>query len=88
MKKLVVATSNEHKLKEIRAMLGSSYEIVSLKDVGFTREIEENGSTFEENSYIKAKAVFDFCHLAALADDSGLSVTALNGAPGVLQNGT
>ena len=83
MQKLVIATSNKGKLKEIKEMLGGMYEIVSMKDVGFNAEIEETGKTFEENSLLKAKAVYDFCHLPSLADDSGLMVDALNGAPGV-----
>lgn len=83
MQKLVIATSNKGKLKEIKEMLGGMYEIVSMKDVGFNAEIEETGETFEENSLLKAKAVYDFCHLPSLADDSGLMVDALNGAPGV-----
>lgn len=83
MQKLVVATSNAGKLKEIKALLGSVYDVVTMNDVGFCGEIEETGSTFEENSYIKAKAMYDFCHLPSLADDSGLMVEALNGAPGV-----
>ena len=83
MQKLVIATSNKGKLKEIKEMLGGMYEIVSMKDVGFNAEIEETGETFEKNSLLKAKAVYDFCHLPSLADDSGLMVDALNGAPGV-----
>lgn len=83
MQKLVIATSNKGKLKEIKEMLGGIYEIVSMKDVGFNAEIKETGETFEENSLLKAKAVYDFCHLPSLADDSGLMVDALNGAPGV-----
>lgn len=83
MEKLVVASSNKGKLKEIKEMLGGSYEILSVKDVGFFDEIEETGSTFEENSFIKAKAVFDKTHIPSLADDSGLMVDALGGAPGI-----
>lgn len=83
MKKLVIASSNKGKLKEIKEMLGKYYEIVSAKEIGFDADIEETGSTFEENSFIKAKAVFDFCRLPSLADDSGLMVDALGGAPGV-----
>ncbi len=82
MKKIVFASRNEGKIKEVKSIL-KGYEILSLKDVGFNDEIEETGATFAENSYIKAKAVFDFCRLPSLADDSGLCVKALNGAPGV-----
>ena len=80
--KIVAATGNAHKLQEIRSIL-SDFEILSLKDVGFDREIEETGVTFAENALIKARAVARETGLAALADDSGLCVEALGGAPGV-----
>ncbi len=84
MKKLILATNNKNKLKEIRSMMSDSdIEIVSLADVGLDIEIEETGETFEENSFIKAKAVFDRCHIPTIADDSGLMVFSLGGAPGV-----
>jgi len=82
MNKIVFASHNKGKIKEVKALL-PEYDIVSLSDIGFDSDIEETGSTFEENSYLKAKAVYDFCHLCALADDSGLCVDALDGAPGV-----
>ena len=82
MKKIVFASHNKGKIKEVKAIL-SEYEILSLSDIGFFDDIEETGVTFEENSFIKAKAVYDFCHLPSLADDSGLCVDALGGAPGV-----
>ncbi len=82
MKKIVFASSNLGKIKEVKKLL-SDYEILSLSDIGFTKQIEETGSTFEENSFIKAKTVFNFCHIPTIADDSGLVVEALNGAPGV-----
>ncbi len=81
--KLVIATQNKGKLKEYQALLGEFYEVVSTADVGFFKDVEETGKTFEENSYLKAKAVYDFCKLPSLADDSGLKVDALDGAPGV-----
>ncbi|MBO4572840.1 MAG: RdgB/HAM1 family non-canonical purine NTP pyrophosphatase [Clostridia bacterium] len=80
--KIVFASANAGKIREVQSIL-KTVTVLSLKDVGFSGEIEETGSTFEENSYIKAKAVYDFCHLPTLADDSGLCVDALNGAPGV-----
>lgn len=84
MKKLVFASNNKGKIKEVSDMLAPlGYEIICLKDVGFFDEIIEDGSTFFENSLIKAKTVFDFCHLPTIADDSGLMVDALGGAPGV-----
>ena len=82
MKRIVLASGNKGKLKEIREML-LDYEVVSCKDEGFTGEIEETGKTFYENALIKAKAVADKLNVPALADDSGLCVEALNGAPGI-----
>lgn len=81
--KLVIASSNKGKIEEFKKILGEYYEILSLDEAGFSGEIEENGATFEENSYIKAKAVFDKTGIATLADDSGLVVPSLNGEPGV-----
>ena len=83
MEKLVIATKNQGKLREFKKLLGDRFEVVSADQVGFFDDVEETGVTFEENSYIKAKAVFDFCGMNALADDSGLKVDALSGAPGV-----
>lgn len=82
-KKLVVASANEHKIKEIKDILGSEFEIVPMHEIGFVADVEETGETFEENSFIKAKAIFDFCRLPSIADDSGLEVDALGNAPGV-----
>ncbi len=83
--KIVLASRNAHKIKELYAFLSPvdpSIEILSLDDIGFVGNIEENGSTFEENALIKAKAVADMGYIG-IADDSGLEVDALNGAPGV-----
>jgi len=80
---LAAATGNAHKLKELETLFGGMYQIVSMKDLGVTEEIEENGDTFEENAKIKAEAVCLATGFAALADDSGLCVNALGGAPGV-----
>lgn len=86
MKKLpesiVVASGNRHKIEEIKAIF-KGVKLVSMSEAGFTGEIEENGKTFKENAYIKAKAVYDAVKLPVLADDSGLCVDALDGAPGV-----
>ncbi len=82
--KIVLASNNAHKLEELRAILTTlGMEVVSQKDMGITVEPEENGTTFEENSYIKAKTIMDCCGLPTIADDSGLMVDALDGAPGV-----
>ncbi len=83
MKKLVFASNNKSKIKEVASIFEGRFEIVPMASVGYTCEIEETGSTFYENSLIKAKAVFDFCHLPVIADDSGLMVDYLNGEPGV-----
>ncbi|HML45778.1 MAG TPA: ribonuclease PH [Clostridia bacterium] len=81
--RLVVASANAHKLVELQALLGNRFDIVSMADAGFSEEIEETGSTFAENARIKAEAVSSRLGVAALADDSGLIVDALDGAPGV-----
>ena len=83
MKTLVIASNNKGKLKEIKAILGDKYNVVPMAELGFNAEIEENGVTFYDNALIKAKAVSLALGVDALADDSGLCVTALNGAPGV-----
>lgn len=84
MKKLVLATNNAHKVEEMKKLLeGSGYVIQTLSEVGFSGEIEENGTTFEENSYIKAATVSKKLGCIAVADDSGLEVDCLGGAPGV-----
>lgn len=82
--KIVLASNNAHKLQELRAILTSlGMEVVAQRDMGITVEPNENGTTFEENSYIKAKTIMDCCGLPTIADDSGLMVDALDGAPGV-----
>ncbi len=83
MQKLIVASGNKGKLKEIKAILGDLYEVVSMKEAGFVGDVEETGVTFYENALIKAKAVSEFFGEDVLADDSGLSVEVLGGAPGV-----
>ncbi len=83
MEKLVVASGNKGKIKEIKSILGEFYEVVSMGELGFNEDIEENGSTFFENALIKAKTVSKALNCTALADDSGLMVEALNGAPGI-----
>ena len=83
MEKLIVASNNKNKLKEFGAILGSRYEIVSMRDAGVDTDIEENGTTFEANALIKAEYVAKVTGCAAIADDSGLEVDALGGAPGV-----
>jgi len=81
--KLILASNNAHKISELKVMIGDKYEVLSMREAGFTDEIDEYGSTFEENAVIKAEAVMQATGYMALADDSGLSVDALNGDPGV-----
>ena len=81
--KIVFATNNLHKLDEIRKILGKSFEIVSLKDIGCDVDIPETGTTLDENAHLKAKYVYDHYGLDCFADDTGLEVEALGGAPGV-----
>ena len=80
---LVLASNNAHKIDEIRQILPANIKVLSLKDVGFTQDIEETGKTFDANAEIKANAIFEQVQLPVFADDSGLEVTALNKAPGV-----
>ncbi|MEG0912353.1 MAG: RdgB/HAM1 family non-canonical purine NTP pyrophosphatase [Oscillospiraceae bacterium] len=80
----VVATNNAHKLTEIREILANvGCECVSLKEAGININIIESGKTFSENARIKARAVYDICKRPTIADDSGLCVDALDGAPGI-----
>lgn len=82
--KLAIATNNAHKLSEIRAILGDSFEqLLSLKDLGIDVDVEETGTTLEENALLKARTICKLCKLPTLADDTGLMVDALDGAPGV-----
>ena len=83
-KKLIFATTNEGKMKEIRMILADlGMEILSLKDLNLNVDIEENGKTFEENAIIKAKAICEITGEMVLADDSGLEVDYMDKAPGV-----
>lgn len=79
---IVVASNNTHKLREI-AQIFEEYEVISQREAGFDEEVEETGTTFEENALLKARAACKALGLPVIADDSGLCVLALNGAPGV-----
>ena len=83
MKKLVFASNNAHKLSEIRAILGDRLEIISLSDLQCHEEIPETADTLEGNALIKARYVWEHYGLYCFADDTGLAVEALGGAPGV-----
>ncbi|MBR2429596.1 MAG: RdgB/HAM1 family non-canonical purine NTP pyrophosphatase [Alistipes sp.] len=81
--KIVFATNNAHKLSEVRAVLGEGFELVTLREVGITEDIPETGATLDENASQKAHYVYERTGMDCFADDTGLEVEALNGAPGV-----
>jgi XTP/dITP diphosphohydrolase len=80
---LLFATNNKHKLAEVRSILGPDFHVLSLSDVGFSDDVPETQDTIEGNAEQKAKYIFERFRMPVLADDSGLEVNALNGAPGV-----
>lgn len=82
-KKFVFATNNTHKLEEVSAILGNKIELLSMKDIDYNVDIPETADTLEGNALIKARYIFENYHLDCFADDTGLEVEALNGAPGV-----
>ena len=82
--KVVLASKNKHKLEEISKITGKfGFELILQSQLGVDIDVEETGTTFEENSFIKAEAVMKATGMAAMADDSGICVDALNGEPGV-----
>lgn len=82
--RLIIASNNAGKIREFRALLAPfGFDVISMREAGFTEEISEDGETFEENAHIKARAVFEATGLPTIADDSGLEIDFLNGAPGV-----
>ena len=82
--KLIIASNNKHKIKEIKAILGDSFEeILSLKEAGITHETVEDGESFMENAFKKAFEIASLSGCPAIADDSGICVEALGGAPGI-----
>lgn len=83
MRTLVLASNNDHKLRELSGMIGGRMRVLSMREAGFDEEIDECGKTFAENAQIKARAVARATGYCALGDDSGLSVDALDGEPGV-----
>jgi len=80
---IILASSNNHKLQEIRKILPKSCILLPMKEVGISDDIEETGSTFHENALIKAQHIYDLTNKSSLADDSGLEVYYLNNEPGV-----
>ena len=83
MRKLIFATNNAHKLGEVQALLGDAFELVTLRECGITEDIPETAATLEGNALQKARYVYEKTGLDCFADDTGLEVDALNGAPGV-----
>jgi len=84
MSKIILASNNKGKIREISEILSPlGFEVISMRDAGIDTDIEENGTTFEENAAIKARAIYSMTKTAVIADDSGLAVDFLNGAPGV-----
>lgn len=83
-KRLVIASDNAGKIREFHALLEPfGFDVISMREAGFSGEIIEDGDTFAENAHIKARAVFEATGLPTMADDSGLVIDFLNGAPGV-----
>ena len=82
-RKFVFATNNAHKLQEVEAIVGEKIEILSLKDIGCQVDIPETADTLEGNALQKARFIYETYHQDCFADDTGLEVEALNGAPGV-----
>lgn len=82
--KVLFGTNNPHKLREIREILGAKYEVLSLADVGLDMDVEETEPTLEGNAILKAEAFAKAANLPCFADDTGLEVDALDGAPGVI----
>lgn len=82
-RKLVFTTNNAHKLEEIKAILGEQVEILSLKDIGCDTDIPETADTLEGNASLKAHYIYEHYGMDCFADDTGLEVEALDGAPGV-----
>ncbi|MBQ2705226.1 MAG: XTP/dITP diphosphatase [Agathobacter sp.] len=84
MKKIIFATGNKDKMREIREiMVDVDVEVISMKEAGISVDVEENGTTFEENALIKARAIAEHTDAIVLADDSGLEIDYLDKAPGV-----
>ena len=83
MRRLIFATNNTHKLGEVQALLGDAFELVTLRECGITEDIPETADTLEGNALQKARYVYEKTGLDCFADDTGLEVDALGGAPGV-----
>lgn len=83
-KRLIIASNNKGKIREFKELMSPyGFDVISMREAGFDEEIVEDGDTFEENAHIKARAVFEATGEPTMADDSGLEIDFLNGAPGV-----
>lgn len=83
-KKIILASNNKGKIREIQEILSPlGFDVISMKEAGIDIEIEENGSTFKENAAVKARTIYNISRIPVIADDSGLEVDYLGGAPGV-----
>jgi XTP/dITP diphosphohydrolase len=83
MRKIIFATNNKHKLREIRQITGNLINVSGLGDIGFEGDIPETGATLKENASIKSNFIFDRFHMDCFADDTGLEIEALDGRPGI-----
>ncbi len=83
MRKIVFATNNEHKLREIQSILKDNFEVLSLRDIGFNEDIPETGDTLAENASQKSYTIYNRYNIDCFSDDTGLEVDALGGQPGV-----
>ena len=84
MKKIIFASNNQGKIREVKDMLADpDVEVLSMKEAGIDMDIDENGTTFQQNALIKARAVWNETHELTIADDSGLEIDWMNGEPGV-----
>ncbi len=83
MKEIIFATHNQHKLQEVQTILKTEYNVIGLDSLNFDEEIEETGTTFEQNAQLKAETIFNKFQIDCFADDSGLEIEALNGEPSI-----
>lgn len=83
MRKIIFATNNKHKLEEVQDILSDKFQVLGLRDIGFSGDIPETGKTLEENASIKSRFVFEKYGLDCFSDDTGLEIKALEGRPGV-----
>jgi len=81
--KILFATNNDHKIREIKSMIPPGFELLSLADINYPYDIPETGNTLEENAMIKARTIYNICNLPTFADDTGLEIECLKGEPGV-----